>query len=237
MRSKEQNLQGNYLDSLFPIQNAAMKRAKLEAKNFGVEGISVSAHEMRIIQWAIKACGIRKMVEIGTLTGFSGLGLLESLPQEGALWTFEKDESRAKQAKVIFEEALRGDASGSKKQVYVKCGDARNELETIIDEGPFDGIFIDGNKSAYCDYLAWAERNLRKGGLILADNVFLSGAVYDQVTDKSKDKSNNSGGRPRFNSKQISVMRAFNARLCDSSLFDSCIVPSVEGLLIAIKLF
>lgn len=228
MRAQAQNSQGNYLDSLFPIRSQIMTQTKVAAAALGVEGISVSFHELRILQWAVKFCGVRKLVEIGTLTGFSGLGLLESLPPEGILWTFEKDEGRATQAKACFEEALQGDAGNLKKQVHVKSGDARNELESIVGEGPFDGIFIDGNKSAYGDYLGWAERNLRKGGLILADNVFLSGAVYGNSTDRAQ---------PHFSAKQISVMKAFNARLCDPSLFDTCIVPTAEGLLIAIKLF
>ncbi len=229
MRNQNPTLRNQYLDSLFPIQNSTMLKAKEAAANLGMAGISVSVHELEIIKWAVKVCQVRKMVEIGTLTGFSGLGLLEILPSDGILWTFEKDENRSQQAQILFEEAL---ASSPQKQVILKRGDAKIELETIIEQGPFDAIFIDGNKSAYVDYLSWAERNLKKGGLLLADNVFLGGAVYSQ----SGDNTSNEAG-PRFSAKQISVMKTFNSKLCDPALFRTCIAPTTEGLLLAIKLF
>ena len=103
-------------------------------------------------------------------------------------------------------------------------GDAREELEKLNSLGPFDGVFIDGNKAAYGDYLAWAEQNLRVGGVILADNIFLSGSVWGESTQQ------------KFSDKQIRVMQEFNNRLSDPTKFQSAVVPTFEGLFVAIKL-
>lgn len=200
-----------------------MKAAHASALHLGVLGMSLSYPEVRILQWTLKACGVRKMIEIGTLTGFSGLGLLACLPSDGQLWTFEKDLARADLSAKAFAQAL----TGSTKQAFVVRGDARVELEKIVDQGPFDGIFIDGNKAAYGDYLLWAEKNLRKGGVIIADNIFLGGSVYGNV--------DNSVGN-RYGANQVQVMQQFNKRLCDPALFDTCLVPTEEGMLLARKL-
>jgi len=162
--------------------------------------------------------GCKKFVEIGTLTGLSAQYIFEALATEGALWTFEKDPRHSEKAGQIFTQL-----DQTSKKIHMIVGDARSELESIIAQGPFDGIFIDGNKAAYLDYLAWAEKNVRPGGLILADNVFLSGAVWGAAT------------KQRFSEKQIQVMQQFNQRLADSSLFTSVIVPTQEGLYLALK--
>jgi predicted O-methyltransferase YrrM len=152
------------------------------------------------------------------LTGFSGLGLLEALPPNGTLWTFEKNPERAALAEKILAQGLTGN-----QKVHVLQGDAEQELQSIEKQGPFDGIFIDGNKLAYGAYLDWAELNLRPGGLILADNVFLSGAVYGEPV-------------PHFSPKQIKSMQEFNQRLSDPTKYSSCLVPSFEGLFMSILL-
>jgi predicted O-methyltransferase YrrM len=119
---------------------------------------------------------------------------------------------------------LRDSGVGSK--VTVIEGDAIQTLRSIEDQGPFDGIFIDGNKGAYSQYLDWAERNLSVGALVIADNVFLAGSTF-------KDP----GSDGRWSASVVQGMRDLISRLLDPEKYEACLLPTSEGLLIARKKF
>jgi len=205
-----------YTETLWGGQNINWQKAREASDAFEKTGISLGFTEARLVSFLIRQQGCKKFVEIGTLTGASAIWILQALPVDGKLWTLEKDPQHAQAARSVL-------ATDGRAEVIE--GDARETLKKLVDHGPFDGVFIDGNKAAYGDYLAWAESNLRAGGLIIADNIFLSGAVFaEPLSEKSK-----------FSSKQIEVMRAFNRRLADLKLFESTLIPTPEGLLVAIK--
>lgn len=207
-----------YMASLLKEETELKLQSRKCADELGLGRISISAAEAQLIKTLIRAHGAKKFVEIGTLTGLSAQYLFEALPEGGELWTLEKDPKHGEMAAQIFTQI-----DQSKKKIHLVMGDAREELEKISVLGPFDGVFIDGNKAAYFDYLTWAEKNLRSGGLILADNVFLSGAVWGETTQQ------------RFSEKQIRIMQEFNRRLADPQLFEGAMVPTFEGLCVAIK--
>ncbi|KHD88993.1 MAG: methyltransferase [Bdellovibrio sp. ArHS] len=208
----------NYMDSLLLEENENKKMSRQFAEELGLARISISPAEAQLIKTLVRLHGAKKFVEIGTLTGLSAQYLFEALPEGGELWTLEKDPRHGEKSAKVF-----ANLDQSKKKIHLVMGDARAELERISAEGPFDGVFIDGNKAAYFDYLTWAEKNLRVGGLILADNIFLSGAVWGQATQQ------------KFSEKQIRIMQEFNQRLADPALFEAAVVPSYEGLYVAIK--
>ncbi|MFS4459308.1 O-methyltransferase [Bdellovibrio sp. HCB2-146] len=207
-----------YLGSLLGEENETKKMSRQFADELGLGRISVSAPEARLVQTLVRMHGCKKFVEIGTLTGLSAQYICEGLVEGGELWTLEKEAKHADMAKQVFAKMNMGS-----KKIHMVVGDARVELERIASEGPFDGVFIDGNKAAYLDYLMWAEKNLRSGGLVLADNVFLSGAVWGDTSLQ------------RFSEKQARVMQEFNQRLADTSLYTSSLIPTFEGLFVAIK--
>jgi predicted O-methyltransferase YrrM len=206
-----------YIESLLPPESAGKVRSRAAAEELGLGRISLSPSEGQLLSFMIRRHQCRKFVEIGTLTGLSAQFILECMDGAGLLWTLEKTEAHAAKAR----EALALHPWGDKASVVV--GDARVTLETVASEAPFDGVFIDGNKAAYGDYLAWAEKNVRVGGLIVADNVFLSGAVWGESTQQ------------KFSEKQIGVLQAFNKRLSDPECYDSVIAPTPEGMTFAIK--
>lgn len=206
-----------YLRSLAPTENEWAKKARAYADQLNLGMISLSPPEAGMLSFFTKALQCHKFIEIGTLTGLSGLYILEALPAQGKLWSFEKNPQHASFAKEI----LPAFAQSQNKQVEIVIGDAEEMLLSIEKDGPFDGIFIDGNKAAYGTYLAWAEKNLKKGGLIIADNVFLNGGVWGDPTDS-------------FGNNQISVMKEFNQRLSQPQLFDSIFLPTQEGLSISV---
>jgi predicted O-methyltransferase YrrM len=220
--TKDLSPQETYLHHLFPAEPTPLfQQSRDAAEELGKERISLSHWEARLMSTLIHSHGCKKFVEIGTLTGTSALWILQGLKTGGELWTFEKDLDHGKQAKEILKQYQK---SQDQKKVHLMEGDAQVLLSTIESEGPFDGIFIDGNKSAYINYLNWAETNLKKGALIIADNVYLGGSVF-------------TGNAADFSKKQIEVMKAFNQRLADPEKYFSSIVPTGEGLFVAVKLF
>lgn len=219
MRNSSSQLE-TYFKTLTLGSDSLLAKARTEAERLGLGHISLGSMELQILKYLVSLHKSKNFVEIGTLTGASGLGILAGLPEGAKLWTIEKEPRHAAAAEPILLEA----AKARHQHVRVVVGDAREKLNEISKEGPFDGIFIDGNKAAYGDYLKWAEVNLIKGGLIIADNVLLSGTVYGEQSE-------------RFSEKQIQVMKDFNKRLFDPNLFQSCLIPTTDGLLAAVKIF
>lgn len=207
-----------YMGSLLQEESGLKQQSRKFAEELGLGRISISPAEGQLIKTLVRLHGSKKFVEIGTLTGLSAQYLFEALPTGGELWTLERDPKHGEMSHQVFAQL-----DQSEKKIHLVMGDARAELEKISAQGPFDGVFIDGNKAAYFDYLIWAEKNVRSGGLVLADNIFLSGSVWGETTTQ------------RFSEKQIRIMKEFNQRLADANIFEAAIVPSYEGLYVAVK--
>lgn len=218
MREIDLTAQESYITGLFSEESSLKTKSRQASEELGLSRISISSFEAQIVKTLLKLSKAKKCVEIGTLTGLSAQYFFEALPEDGELWTLEKDPAHAQKAAEVFSQL-----NQSHKKIHLIVGDARQELPRLQDCGPFDAVFIDGNKAAYKDYLLWAEENLRSGGLVLADNIFLSGAVWGGATQQ------------KFSEKQIRIMQEFNRRLADESLYDSAIIPTFEGLFVAIK--
>lgn len=215
MRSELKSPFLQYFDGLQYVESPAVLRSRELAQEIGLSGISLGPMECRILAFFIRIARPLKFIEIGTLTGTTALTIAENVPENARVWSLEKNPQHALHAQTLCKHL---------PNLEILVGDARETLKTLEMHGPFDGIFIDGNKAAYKDYLDWAEKNVQKGGWILADNIFLSGAVFGHTESK-------------FSQKQIEVMRAVNQRLSDPKLYQSAIFPTDEGLLVAQKLF
>lgn len=203
-----------YIESLLPTENQQMSKSRIAAETVGLSQISLSATEGQMLKFMMSLVIPKKIVEIGTLTGLSANYFLTALPADGILWTLEKSEKHASLAEAAIED----------KRCRVIIGDALENLPTLNQEGPFDIIFIDGNKAAYLKYFDWALDNMNKGGLIIADNVFLAGAVWGGTTTQN------------FNDKQIEAVREMNKKAFLDKKLVSVIIPTTEGLLISHKI-
>ncbi len=222
MRSIDLSKQTTYLQNLYEnSKNSLFKQSENASADLNKSSIQLSWSEGQLVSFLVKSHGCHRFVEIGTLTGFSALWILKGMESfsEITFNTFEKDPKHAMAAKKIFDQHPRS------ASIQLHLGDAEVELSKIENQGPFDGIFIDGNKSAYNSYLNWAEKHLKKGALILADNVFLGGAVYDESV------------QTKFSHKNIQAMQDFNRRLADPQKYVSALLPTSEGLFAAVKLF
>ncbi|MFZ3230959.1 MAG: O-methyltransferase [Pseudobdellovibrio sp.] len=207
-----------YIESLMQSESDLMAKARAHANALGLGAISISATEATIIQFLIQTNGCKKAVEIGTLTGLSALYILNALPVDGYLWTLEKSPEHAAMAENALLVEIR------KNRCQVVEGDAIEKLPTLNSVGPFDVVFIDGNKSAYLNYFDWALQNTSNNGLIIVDNVFLAGAVWGDETLQ------------KFNDKQLKNVKAMNQKAFTTPKLVSTIIPTLEGLLVCKKM-
>ncbi len=210
---KENPKSYDYIETLLPPETKNMKDSRKFAESVGLNAISISAVEGQLIQFILGLSKPKKVVEIGTLTGLSAQYILAAMPDDGNLWTLEKSEQHAELSKQAI----------SDKRCHVLLGDALDTLPSLESKGPFDAIFIDGNKAAYLKYYDWARKNLSAGGFIIADNVFLSGAVWGDLTAQ------------KFNEKQIEAVKKMNSSAFADPNLTCVIVPTLEGLLICRK--
>ncbi len=126
-----------------------------------------------------KAVSAHRILELGTLGGYSAIWLARALPAGGRLVTIELDAGAAEVARANFRRA------GCDAVVDVRIGPALDVLPRIEADGlaPFDFIFIDADKVNYAKYLAWSVKLARPGSVIVADNVVRNGAVADAASD------------------------------------------------------
>lgn len=206
-----------YIEKLAPSESGFMLKARENSDKLGLGAISISSTEAQIIKFHLKTLQPRQVVEIGTLTGLSALHILEVLPADGMLFTLEKSPEHSALAQEVLMSEIK------RKRCEIIVGDAQESLKGLSAKGPFDAVFVDGNKAAYLDYFNWAIENTRPGGLIFVDNIFLAGAVWGDET------------KQRFNAKQIGVVHQMNQLAFSHKHLSSVIIPTEEGLLISKK--
>ena len=137
--------------------------------------MAVSPNEGKLLHVLARSCGARRILEIGTLGGFSTIWLGRALPSDGRLISLELDE---RHASVARENVAR---AGLERVVDIRVGRALDLLPKLAAEnpGPFDFIFIDADKESNADYFAWALKLSRPGSVIVVDNVVRAGGVVD----------------------------------------------------------
>jgi predicted O-methyltransferase YrrM len=171
-----------YLTGKLVPPDAALDAALKASDEAGLPAIQVAPNQGKMLQLLARAIGARRILEIGTLGGYSTIWLAHALPPDGKLITLE---FAPKHAEVARENIARAGFAG---RVEVRVGAAVDTLAQLAAENPapFDFIFIDADKQTYAEYFAWALRLSRRGTLIVADNVVRQGAVTDPG---SKDDS------------------------------------------------
>jgi predicted O-methyltransferase YrrM len=162
-----------YIDDTFALTDDALSAAIAESQAAGLPAIQVSAPQGRFMQLLLRAMGAKRVLEIGTLGGYSAIWMARALPADGKLVTLELD---AKHADVARRNLAR---AGLDRVAEVRLGKALDSLAALVAEGvaSFDLAFIDADKPTMPDYLDWSVKLVRPGGLIVADNVVREGAV------------------------------------------------------------
>jgi predicted O-methyltransferase YrrM len=160
-----------YITDLFVPSDAVLEAALQASADAGMPAIAVSPNQGKLLMLMAQMIGARRILEIGTLGGYSTIWLARGLAEGGRLITLEADPKHAGVARSNIARAGLADV------VEVRVGKAIDTLPLL--EGPFDLIFIDADKVSYPDYLDWALRLSREGSMMIADNVVRKGAVID----------------------------------------------------------
>lgn len=154
---------------LFAPEDEGLRQALLMAQKAGLPEIQISPVQGKFLQWLAIACQARKILEIGSLAGYSGIWLARALPPGGKLITLEINEQHAEIVRQSFKTA------GVSDQAEVRVGPALDTLPQLTGEAPFDLVFIDADKPPYPSYLEWALKLTRPGSIIAADNCIRAG--------------------------------------------------------------
>jgi predicted O-methyltransferase YrrM len=168
----------NYIADLFIQQDFALQAALDSSAAAGLPTINVSPAQGKLLHLLARVQGARKILELGTLGGYSTIWLARALPPDGRLISLEVDPKRAEIARANIARAELAN------MVEIKVGRAADSMQKLLAEGrgPFDLIFIDADKPSYAEYLQWSLKLSRPGTLILADNVIRKGAVADPAS-------------------------------------------------------
>jgi caffeoyl-CoA O-methyltransferase len=205
----------DYLHELFGQEDEVLKTIRERSLDEGLPSIQIRPEDGLMLQFLLAANHARRVIELGTLAGYSGVWIGRILPEDGHLITVEVDEERAQVARESFRLA------GLSDRVEVRVGDALRSLAGLAAEGPFDAIFIDATKTDYPAYLDWAVDHIRVGGLIIAHNAFRRGRIVEPA-NRHDDK--------------VRGTLAFNRRLAEDPRLLGTIIPMGDGLAVAVRL-
>lgn len=200
-----------YVTELFATEDPILAKIRARHAAEHLPSINVSPEEGKLLHLLLLTIGAKRVLEIGSLGGYSGVWLARALPPNGKLTTIEKDPGHARIAREAFVSA------GLERRVELLEGSALDILPTL--EPGFDAVFIDADKEPLPRYFDWGMRLLRPGGLLLCDNAFFHGAAIDP-----NDRSGPALG-----------VRAFNQLAASDPRLVATIIPVRDGLVIGLK--
>ena len=166
----------------------------------------------RILKMICRMISPVRILELGTLTGYSALCMAEALPDNGELHTIEIDDELETFILKYF------DRSPYRDRIHLHIGDAREVVPQL--DGPFDMVFIDANKRLYCDYYDLVFDKVRPGGFILADNTLWDGKILQPPLPSD--------------AQTIGIMR-FNEKIAADTRVEKVILPLRDGLTLIYK--
>jgi predicted O-methyltransferase YrrM len=200
-----------YAEQLFAPEDAALHEIRAMQRRAGLPDIAISPDQGKILLVLLRAIGARRVLEIGTLGGYSGVWMARALPPDGRLTTIEYDPRHAAVARDAFRRA------GVSQRVDLLEGPAIDLLPAL--QPGYDAVFVDADKAPLEEYFRHAMRLLRPGGLLLCDNAFFNGRVTDP-SDRAAD---------------IEGVRAFNRLAATDARLVTAVIPVRDGLVVGVK--
>jgi len=188
-------------------EDEALRRAVEAAEAAGLPAIQVSPPQGKLLALLVRLVGARRILEFGTLGGYSAILMARALPEDGRLISLEANPEYAEVARASIE------AAGVGEKVEIRVGPALETLPTLEEEGagPFDLVFIDADKVNTPNYFSWALDRTRPGGLIVADNVVRDGSLADasdpdEATQAQRRLHESLAGEPRVDATTIQTV-------------------------------
>jgi predicted O-methyltransferase YrrM len=200
-----------YIAGLFAPEDELLGSLREEADRTGLPPASILPDAGRFLQVLLHTVGARRVLEVGTLGGYSAIWMARALPADGTLITIERDPRHAAFAERYVQRAGLGTV------ISVRRGRALDVLPALDGE-EFDLAFLDADRAALPTYLEWAMRLVRPGGLIVAHNALLGGRVA--ITSSEEDED-------------VRAARELNARVASDPRVSSILVPAYDGFLVA----
>ena len=201
---------GEYIVGLFGAEDQLLATLREEADRTGLPPIAISADEGRLLQVLLTAINARRVLEVGTLGGYSAICMARALPPGGRLLSIEIDEKHAAFARKYV------DRASLNERIEIRVGRALDVLPSLDGER-FDAVFLDADKEPLPTYFEWALRLVRPGGLIIGDNALWGGRVYD----------------PENQEESTQAIRAFNEKVASDERLEAVILPIGDGLTVA----
>ena len=189
-----------------------LRELKREAAAVGIPSIWIAPEQASFMRILLRAIGARQVVEVGTLAGYSAISMARALPPGGRLRTIELV---PKHAAFAAEWAARSDVAD---RVEVIQGAGMDVLRTLASDSA-DAAFLDADKASYPAYLGECLRIVHAGGLIMADNAFAFGQLFDEHPAD----------------REVEAVRAFNRHMAAMTEVESVIVPIGDGLWVGVK--
>ncbi len=209
----------NYIEGLLIPQDDALLKAEESLITENIPQISVSPNQGKFLQIMAFSCNAKRILEVGTLAGYSTIWMARALPADGKLFTIEFEPHHAESAKKNISRA------GLDSKVEIITGKALEILEKMIagNAEPFDMIFIDADKPPYTEYFQQALKLSHPGTIIIADNVIRNGDILHENSSDEKVL-----GVQRFN-KFLSECKEVNA-----TIIQTVGVKEYDGMAIAV---
>ena len=167
----------------------------------------------RLLSLISKLIKPKEILEIGTYTGYGTLCLSEGLDPNGTIHTVEINEELIDFQNIFFNQ------SDKKKQIKQHLGSALSIIESL--KGPFDIVFLDADKSNYINYLELITPKLKKGGLLITDNVLWSGKILNKTNESDIDTQ---------------TIKKFNSLIKNHESFETILLPIRDGLSLSRKI-
>lgn len=197
-----------FVDRLHVPHDFALDEAYNAPDREKIPSIQLSRGEAKAVAMMLRLIRACKVVEVGTLAGYSTIHIARALEAGGRLWTIEAEARHVEIARRNLVQA------GVHDRVEVVHGHAPDVLERVEPYAPFDAIFVDANKIHYDYYGRWAASHLRVGGLLLVDNAYLFGTLLDDTPTAASVRRLHEDSRYHF---------------------DTVCVPTPDGLLVGIR--
>lgn len=198
----------DWLNKLHAPHDSGLAQAFDAPAKTGVPQIMVGASEGKLLTLLLRLANAKKVVEVGTLVGYSAIRMARALPPDGHVWTCEYDDRHAQLARDNLK------AAGDEKRITVVVGKAADTLKTLEQHAPVDAVFIDADKGSYDVYGRWAAKHVRAGGLLLVDNANFFGRLLEDSAEAA------------------AVRRCHEEA---AKAFDTVCIPTPDGLLLGIK--
>jgi len=202
---------GDYIAGLFAPEDALLASLREDADRSGLPPIAITPDEGRLLQVLLTAIQASRVLEVGTLGGYSAIWMARALPEGGQLLSLEIEPAHAEFARRYV------DRAGLSSRVEIRVGRALDILPSLDGER-FDAVFLDADKEPLPTYFEWSLRLLRPGGLLIADNTLWGGRVVDQ--SERDDKT--------------TAVREFNRRMATDPRVLSILVPTHDGVAVGV---